>query len=120
MNHHDEAGARLSALVAELEEVCLDVEGITLEALTEGLERRQKILDEIQEADARAVLPESRRLLNARLEQVRGRDAQVVASLVRQHAEIAEALGESGKARVAARGYGSTGVSTETRARRTA
>lgn len=112
--------ADLAALVTELEDVHLDVEGASPEALVEGLARRQGILDRIQEADASALGPDSRRALRERLETVRSRDALVLAAVLQQHAEIAEALGESGRARVAARGYRATVDQPEMGTRRTA
>jgi hypothetical protein len=112
--------AALEALVSELEGVSLDVATDELEALTGGLERRQKILDQLQEADASRLDPAARRGLWERLETVRARDADVLAGLVQWHAEIAEALGESGRARTAARGYRASTEPVDAETRRTA
>jgi hypothetical protein len=112
--------AHLSALVDALEAIPVDVGCAELDALVDGLARRQTILDRLQEADTSALDPNARRLLRARLAAVQSRDAELLAALVGQHAEIAEALGESGRARSAARGYRGALDAAESATRRTA
>ena len=112
--------AHLSALVDALESVPFDVHCAELDVLVDGLARRQTILDRLQEADTSALDPIARRSLRARLASLKARDAELLAALVGRHAEIAEALGESGRARFAARGYRATLDSAESPPRRTA
>jgi|GEM_PF-4165354 len=112
--------AHLTALVEALEAEPFDVGCAELDLLVDGLARRQTILDRLQEADTSSLDPNARRLLRARLASVQTRDAELLAALVGQHAEIAEALGESGRARFAARGYRATVEAAESATRRTA
>ena len=112
--------AHFTALVEALEAVPFDAGCAELDALVDGLARRQTILDRLQEADTSGLDPSARRLLRARLESVQTRDAELLAALLRQHAEIAEALEESGRARFAARGYRAGLDTAESATRRTA
>jgi hypothetical protein len=98
-------GAHLLALVAELEALTFDAASAALEPLVEDLTRRQKVLDALAKIDATAVDGATRQAARDRLEAVQRRDAETLATLTRRRDEIVENMEESGRARVAVRGY---------------
>jgi hypothetical protein len=98
-------GAHLLALVAELEALTFDAASAALEPLVEDLTRRQKVLDALAKVDASAVDPTTRQAARDRLEAVQRRDAETLGALTRRRDQIVENMEESGRARVAVRGY---------------
>jgi hypothetical protein len=95
-------------LVRRLERLRVEPAGADLGKLASVLEERQKILDELQKADTRALSPESRAALRRRVDEVRKRDAKLLAALMEQRQEAEKQLEGLLRGRSAARGYGST------------
>jgi len=98
-------GAHLLALVAELEALTFDAASAALEPLVEDLTRRQKVLDALARVDVSTVDGATRQAARDRLEAVQRRDAETLATLTRRRDEIIENMDDSGRARVAVRGY---------------
>lgn len=93
-------------LVRRLETFVLAPEGADLAQIAERLEQRQKILDELQNADTRALSPETRDALMRRVEAVRLRDQKLLSALRGQQEAAEKQLRGLLRGRSAARGYG--------------
>ncbi|NOY92527.1 MAG: flagellar protein FliT [Deltaproteobacteria bacterium] len=94
-------------LVRRLERLWVEPTGADLGKLTGMLEERQKILDQLQKADTRALSPESQAALRVRVDEVRRRDAKLLAALMEQREEAEKQLQGLLRGRSAARGYAS-------------
>ena len=95
-------------LVRRLERLWVEPTDADLGQLASMLEERQKILDQLQKADTQALSPESQAALRRRVDEVRRRDAKLLAALMEQRKEAERELEGLLRGRSAARGYGST------------
>jgi hypothetical protein len=92
-------------LIAELESLWLDPEVSDIVDLYRMLEDRQRMLSQLQKADASGIDPSVREALLGRIRAVRERDEKLLDAARRRSHKILEALEELVQVRTAARGY---------------
>ena len=96
----------LAELVLRLERIWIDPATVSLDELSAMLAERQTVLNQIQNADASALDPETKRVLAERIRAVRERDARILATLAAMRQDLEKGLANVMQARSAARGYG--------------
>jgi hypothetical protein len=109
--------SRVDELVHELEHLWIEPNTDDLAPFQALLVQRQRVLDELHGLDLSDLAPETREELQQRIDQVRKRDAAVIAYLREQTAEAAKKLDETSFARQATRAYLSPSVEDRHRGR---